>query len=87
MSAKTLKYSHVPNCPAKKQNDAQILPPVSHARQRDSAFEDVIENEVQKRLQNKRTERAARREEMVQNLMKNAFWFSDPKVYTQKWLI
>jgi hypothetical protein len=42
---------------------------------------------VQKRLQYNRSERAARREEMVQNLMKNAFWFSDPSVYTHKWLI
>ncbi len=74
MSAKTLKYSHVPNCPAKKQNDT--LPKDTygaHTRQRESVMEEVIENEVQKRLQNKRSERAARREEMVQNLMKNAF--------------
>ena len=73
MSAKTLKYSHVPNCVAKKQNDALPKAPPSQARQRESVMEEVIENEVQKRLQNRRSERAARREEMVQKLMQNAF--------------
>ena len=71
MSAKTLKYIHVPNCVAKKQNDTS--PPISQVRQRESVMEEVIENEVQQRLQNKRSERAARREEMVQKMMQNAF--------------
>ena len=67
MSAKTLKYSHVPNCPAKKQQQSPRELPAS------SIMEEVIENEVQKRMNNKRAERAARREEMVQKLMQNAF--------------
>ncbi len=71
MSAKTLKHSPVPNGVAKKQNDTS--PPISQVRQRESVMEEVIENEVQQRLQNKRSERAARREEMVQKLMQNAF--------------
>jgi hypothetical protein len=69
MSAKTLKYSHVPNCVAKKQSDTHS----TQAARRENILEEVIENEVQKRLQYNRSERAARREEMVQNLMKNAF--------------
>ena len=69
MSAKTLKYSHVPNCLAKKQSETNTFAPASHT----THLEDAIENEVQKRLQNKRSERSIRREEMVQKLMKNAF--------------
>ena len=72
MSAKTLKYSHVPNCPTKKRTDEKDTLTTPLLR-RESVLEEVIENEVQKRLQNKRSERAARREEMVHNLMKNAF--------------
>ena len=66
MSAKTLKYSHGPNCPAKKQKQSprEISP---------SVIEEVIENEVQKRLNNSRALRAARRQEMVQKLIQNAF--------------
>ena len=69
MSAKTLKYSHVPNCLAKKQSETNTFAPASHT----THLEDAIETEVQKRLQNKRSERSIRREEMVQKLMKNAF--------------
>ena len=66
MSAKTLKYSHGPNCPAKKQKQSprEISP---------SIIEEVIENEVQKRLNNSRALRAARRQEMVEKLIQNAF--------------
>ena len=66
MSAKTLKYSHGPNCPAKKQKQSprEFSP---------SVIEEVIENEVQKRLNNSRALRAARRQEMVQKLIQNAF--------------
>jgi len=82
MSAKTLKYSHVPNCTAKKQSEGgsqarqrslRTPAPEASLRREESVLEEVIENEVQKRLQNKRSERAARREEMVQKLMQNAF--------------
>ncbi len=70
MSAKTLKYSHIPNCSAKKQADGAISQTAPLAS---SGIEEVIEDEVQKRLYNKRSERAARREEMVSKLMQNAF--------------
>ena len=62
MSAKTLRYSHGPNCSVKKQKPE---PP--------SVIEEVIENEVQKRLLNSRAIRAARRQDMVDKLMQNAF--------------
>ena len=66
MSAKTLKYSHGPNCTAKKQKQSprEISP---------SVIEEVIENEVPKRLNNSRALRAARRQEMVEKLIQNAF--------------
>ena len=67
MSAKTLRYSHGPNCAAKKQKESQREPP------QQSPIEEVIETEVQKRLNNTRAVRAARRQEMVQNLIRNAF--------------
>ena len=66
MSAKTLKYSHGPNCPAKKQKQSprEFSP---------SVIEEVIENEVQKRLNNSRALRAARRQEMAEKLTQSAF--------------
>ena len=64
MSAKTLRCSHGPNCPAKKQKQSEVDT---------SVFEQVIENEVQKRLHNSRAQRAVRRQEMVEKLMQNAF--------------
>ena len=64
MSAKTLRYSHGPNCTAKKQKHSEV----DH-----SVIEEVIENEVQKRLHNSRAHRAVRRQEMVGKLMQNAF--------------
>ncbi len=67
MSAKTLKYSHGPNCSSKKQKQ-------SPREQIDkSVFEEVVESEVQKRLHNTRACRAIRRQEMVEKLMQNAF--------------
>jgi uncharacterized Zn finger protein (UPF0148 family) len=74
MSAKTLKYSHVPNCTAKKQT---VTPPEearkSFRDERGMVQEDMIEYEVQQRLTNRRAERAERRQEMVNKLMQNAF--------------
>jgi len=66
MSAKTLKHSHGPNCPAKKQKQSprEFSP---------SVIEEVIENEVQKRLNNSRALRAACRQEMVEKLIQNVF--------------
>jgi len=66
MSAKTLKYSHGPNCTAKKQKQ-------SPREMSPSVIEEVIENEVQKQLNNSRALRAARRQEMVEQLFQNAF--------------
>lgn len=74
MSAKTLKYSHAPNCAAKKQKTTEV--PVDTPRD-DNAVRDVreemIEYEVQRRMNGRRSERAARREEMVSKLIQNAF--------------
>ena len=66
MSAKTLKYSHGPNCTAKKQKR-------SPREISSSVIEEVIENEVQKRFTSSRALRAARRQEMVEKLLQNAF--------------
>lgn len=73
MSAKTLKYSHVPNCTAKKQKNAENEQEEGNADHSHHIPAEIIENEVQRRLSCKRAERAARREEMVNRLMQNAF--------------
>ena len=49
---------------AKKPKEGDLDPNV---------IEEVIENEVQKRLHNSRAQRAVRRQEMVEKLMQNAF--------------
>ena len=64
MSQKTLRYSHGPNCAAKKQKQSS---PREHVDP--SVIEEVIENEVQKRLTNSQAQRAARRQEMVEKLI------------------
>ena len=71
MSAKTLKYSHGPNCLVKKQKQGDDE--VAREQIDKSVFEEVIEHEVQKRLHNTRACRAVRRQEMVEKLMQNAF--------------
>ena len=71
MSAKTLKYSHGPNCSSKKQKQGDDE--VAKEQIDKSVFEEVIEHEVQKRLHNTRACRAVRRQEMVEKLMQNAF--------------
>ena len=71
MSAKTLKYSHGPNCSSKKQkqeDDDGVREQIEK-----SVFEEVVEHEVQKRLHNTRACRAVRRAEMVEKLIQNAF--------------
>ena len=72
MSAKTLKYSHVPNCAAKKQKvDEQ---PSAAAP---SVSEELIDELVQKRwdnvTNNLRQERLARKEAAMQKLISGAF--------------
>ena len=77
MAAKTLKYSHGPNCVINKQKQSQednatqlaeeVGPPEGIGESRANA---LLQHHVQTRA---RAERATRREAMVANLMKNAF--------------
>ena len=67
MSAKTLKYSHVANCVTKKQK-AKTEEETQPKNEREIAV-DFIEQ----RALNKRAERVARREAMVNRLMQHAF--------------
>ena len=60
MSAKTLKYSH-------KCTTAKVAPVVT------SRIVEIVEDEVEKRFYNRRAERAARREAVVEKLMLSAF--------------
>jgi hypothetical protein len=66
MSQKTLRYSHGPNCVAKKQKTMT-------EDNLQSASDDWVEHEVQRRLSGRREERATRREAMVAKLVQNAF--------------
>ena len=79
MSAKTLKYSHAPNCVVKKkqiEEQPAAAPTVS---------EELIEELVQKRWDNVsnnlRRERLARKQAMMEKLISGAFWFSDVLIY------
>ena len=71
MSAKTLKYSH--SCPAAKKQ--KPVTPRGESPERKTIYptDELIEWEVQRRLDGRRRERAARREEMVNKLMQSAF--------------
>ena len=60
MSAKTLQYSH-------KCTTAKVVPVVT------SRIVEIVEDEVEKRFYNRRAERAARREAVVEKLMLSAF--------------
>ena len=66
MSQKTLRYSHGPNCVAKKQKTMT-------EDNLQSASDDWVEHEVQRRLYGRREERATRREAMVAKLIQSAF--------------
>ena len=66
MSQKTLRYSHGPNCVAKKQKTMT-------EDNLQSASDDWVEHEVQRRLYGRREERATRREAMVAKLVQHAF--------------
>jgi len=59
MSAKTLKYSHAPNC-LKKQEPTVVS-------------EELIEQEVKKRLNQTKVDRITRKQEAVNKLVANAF--------------
>ena len=67
MSEKTLRYSHGPNCTVKKQRQA------ARDQEMQSVTNDIVEQEVHKRLRARREERVARKEDMVAKLIKNAF--------------
>ena len=73
VSAKTLKYSHGPNCVIRKQKQSQTTIISREDGNHSLGTEVTKEQEYQSRMQNRRIERAARREEMVQKLMQNAF--------------
>jgi hypothetical protein len=68
MSAKTLKYSHAPNCTVKKKQNEDQPAAIS---------EELIEELVQKRWDNVsnnlRRERLARKQAMVEKLIAGAF--------------
>ena len=77
MAAKTLKYSHGPNCVINKQKQSQEDNATQLAEEAgpqegigESRANALLQHHVQTRA---RAERAARREAMVANLMKNAF--------------
>ena len=75
MSAKTLKYSHGPNCVIHKQK--QQMPSEDSSpneiERMQSVSNEWIEHEVQRRLNGRRDDRATRREAMVAKLLKYAF--------------
>ncbi len=66
MSTKTLRHSHGPNCLAKKraQQEHQVLPSVS---------DELIEHEVQKRINSFREDRVMRKKKAIESLIVNAF--------------
>ena len=66
MSAKTLRYSHSPNCTVRKKAQlcTQATPSITN---------DILEHEVNKRLNNFREERVARRQRAIQSLDAQAF--------------
>jgi hypothetical protein len=73
MSAKTLKYSHV--CPTKKlaAQEQQTEERAATKSQTVYSTDELIEWEIQRRMSNKRNERKAAREQMLRNLVQNAF--------------
>ncbi len=72
-SAKIWKCSHGPSCVVKKQKQSQPTRVSRESGNHSLGSEVTEEQEYQSRVPNGRRERAARREEMLQKLMKNAF--------------
>ena len=68
MSAKTLRYSHGPNCLFKKQADKEY-----NQAMMAKVPEEVIEAEVQKRMSCAKAERLSRRQKQIETLVQNAF--------------
>ena len=58
MSAKTLKYSHGPNCLVKKKENNEA----KTERVQPSVTDEMIEHEIEKRMNNKRAERITKRQ-------------------------
>jgi hypothetical protein len=69
MSAKTLKYSHAPNCVVAKKQAKQE----EHNDDHRNIPEEIIEQEVKKRMNQTRADRIARKQEAVSKLIANAF--------------
>ena len=65
MSAKTLKYSHAPNCVVKKTATPSAI-------QRESISDEIIEQEIEQRMTNKRSERMAKRQKDLEKLIAGA---------------
>ena len=77
MSAKTLKYSHVPNCLVKKQKETHG-PPEPPASSPSGVLgttvtDEMIEQEIEKRMSNRRTERLNKRQKDLEKLVAGAF--------------
>ena len=68
MSAKTLKYSHGPNCVIHQQKQ-QIPSDESAPNEIQSVANEWVEHEVQRRLNGRREERATRTGAMVAKLL------------------
>ena len=80
MSAKTLKYSHGPNCSSKKQKQGVLTLTGADQRDEESTITDIVRNPSTEALLDRwkeqkctRAARALRRQEMVEKLIQNAF--------------
>jgi hypothetical protein len=71
MSAKTLKYSHGPNCSSKKQKQGDEEESTGTGIVRNPLTEAILDNWKETRCT--RLARAVRRQEMVDRLIQNAF--------------
>ena len=80
LSAKTLKYSHGPNCSSKKpKTNTDKKEEQRPTIQREEITEELIERHIRTR---QRAERATRREMMMNNLMQTPFDFLNLFIYT-----
>ena len=68
LSAKTLKYNHIYNCPAKKQSQQSV-----QSEQPVQSEPPNILTTVNERLQKLRNDRAVRNQERVKHLIAQAF--------------
>jgi len=68
LSAKTLKYNHIHNCPAKKQSQQSEQPQQPAQSEQPNMMQTVNE-----RLQKLRNDRAVRNQERVKHLIAQAF--------------